>query len=174
MKVGIKKLHPDAVIPKYSKPGDAGLDLTAVEVINDESFQVTYRTGLAMEIPLGYVGLLFPRSSIRNYELNLSNSVGVIDCVPAGTKIQTTNGPVLVEEIFKMSSLNSIYSFNEEFNSIEEDYITDMWIVDNLELLEITTEDNTSIKIPLEKEVYTAFGWKRAKELTLDDTILSF
>ena len=79
MKVGIKKLHPDAVIPKYSKPGDAGLDLTAVEVINDERFQVTYRTGLAMEIPLGYVGLLFPRSSIRNYEISLSNCVGVID-----------------------------------------------------------------------------------------------
>jgi dUTP pyrophosphatase len=79
MKVGIKKLHPDAIIPKYAKSGDAGLDLTAVEVINDEGFQVTYRTGLAMEIPLGYVGLLFPRSSIRNYELTLSNCVGVVD-----------------------------------------------------------------------------------------------
>ena len=174
MKVKVKKLDPNAVIPKYAKLGDAGLDLTAVSIISDDPFQITYGTGLAIEIPEDYVGLLFPRSSIRKMELQLSNSVGVIDCVPAGTKIQTTNGPVLVEEIFKMPSLNSIYSFNEEFNSIEEDYITDMWIVDNLELLEITTEDNTSIKIPLEKEVYTTFGWKRAKELTLDDTILSF
>jgi dUTP pyrophosphatase len=32
-----------------------------------------------MEIPLGYVGLLFPRSSVRNYELALSNCVGVVD-----------------------------------------------------------------------------------------------
>jgi dUTP pyrophosphatase len=79
MKVGIKKLHPDAIIPKYAKSGDAGLDITATEIINDEGFQVTYRTGLAMEIPLGYVGLLFPRSSIRNYQLNLSNCVGVVD-----------------------------------------------------------------------------------------------
>jgi dUTP pyrophosphatase len=79
MKVGIKKLHPDAIIPKYAKSGDAGLDITATEIINDEGFQVTYRTGLAMEIPLGYVGLLFPRSSIRNYELTLSNCVGVVD-----------------------------------------------------------------------------------------------
>lgn len=79
MKVGIKKLHPDAVIPKYAKPGDAGLDLTAVEIINDEGFQVTYKTGLAFEIPLGYVGLLFPRSSVRNYQLSLSNAVGVVD-----------------------------------------------------------------------------------------------
>ena len=79
MKVGIKKLHPDAVIPKYAKPGDAGLDLTATEIINDEGFQVTYGTGLALEIPLGYVGLIFPRSSVRNYQIDLSNCVGVID-----------------------------------------------------------------------------------------------
>ena len=32
-----------------------------------------------MEIPVGYVGLLFPRSSISNYDLTLSNSVGVVD-----------------------------------------------------------------------------------------------
>ncbi|NDB61217.1 dUTP diphosphatase [bacterium] len=79
MRVGVKKLHPNAVIPKYAKPGDAGLDLTAVEIINDEGFQVTYKTGLAFEIPLGYVGLIFPRSSVRNYQLSLSNCVGVID-----------------------------------------------------------------------------------------------
>ena len=79
MKVGVKKLHPNAIIPKYAKPGDAGLDLTAVEIINDEGFQVTYKTGLAFEIPLGYVGLIFPRSSVRNYQLDLSNCVGVID-----------------------------------------------------------------------------------------------
>lgn len=79
MKVGIKKLHPNAVVPKYAKPGDAGLDLTAASLVENTSFQVTYGTGLALEIPLGYVGLIFPRSSVRNYELTLSNCVGVID-----------------------------------------------------------------------------------------------
>ena len=79
MKVGIKRLHPSAIIPRYAKPGDAGLDLTATEIIKDEAFQVTYGTGLAMEIPLGYVGLIFPRSSVRNYQIDLSNCVGVID-----------------------------------------------------------------------------------------------
>ena len=78
MKVGIKKLHPNAIIPKYAKAGDAGLDLTAVEII-DDPVQVTYKTGLAFEIPLGFMGLIFPRSSVRNYELSLSNCVGVID-----------------------------------------------------------------------------------------------
>ena len=79
MKVGIKRLHPSALIPRDAKPGDAGLDLTATEIIKDEAFQVTYGTGIAVEIPEGYVGLIFPRSSIRKYQLQLSNSVGVID-----------------------------------------------------------------------------------------------
>jgi dUTP pyrophosphatase len=79
MRVKIKKLKPEAVIPSYAKLGDAGMDLTATEIIKDEAFQITYGTGIALEIPLGYVGLIFPRSSIRNYQLSLSNCVGVID-----------------------------------------------------------------------------------------------
>jgi dUTP pyrophosphatase len=80
MKVKIKKLHQDAVIPVYAKPGDAGLDLTAIsEVWNKDNTMVTYGTGLAVEIPEGYVGLLFPRSSVSKTTLNLANSVGVID-----------------------------------------------------------------------------------------------
>lgn len=78
MIIKIKKLHEDAVIPSYAKPGDAGMDLTATSIA-DDAFQVTYGTGIAVEIPEGYVGLIFPRSSIRKYQLQLSNSVGVID-----------------------------------------------------------------------------------------------
>jgi dUTP pyrophosphatase len=79
LKVRIKKLHPDAVIPKYAKPGDAGLDLTAVEKFFDQNNNICYRVGLAFEIPEGYVGYLFPRGSLTKKDLLLSNSVGVID-----------------------------------------------------------------------------------------------
>ena len=79
MKVKFKKLHEKAVIPSYAKPGDAGLDLTATSQIEDNTYQVSYGTGLAVEIPEGHVGLIYPRSSIRNKEITLSNSVGVID-----------------------------------------------------------------------------------------------
>ena len=80
MEVKVKKMHAEAVIPSYSKPGDAGLDLTAVsEEWNEGNTMVTYGTGLSIEIPEGYVGLLFPRSSVCKTSLNLSNSVGVID-----------------------------------------------------------------------------------------------
>ena len=85
MKIKVKKINENAVIPKYSKPGDAGLDLTAVSIVSNTTFQVIYDTGLAIEIPEEHVGLIFPRSSICNYELELSNSVGVVDSGYRGT-----------------------------------------------------------------------------------------
>lgn len=79
MEVKIKKLLAEAVIPSYAKPGDAAMDLTATSIIYDEHGNVSYGTGLAFEIPEGYVGLLFPRSSNSKQDLLLSNSVGVVD-----------------------------------------------------------------------------------------------
>ena len=79
MKVRIKKLNPLAVIPSYAKAGDAGMDLIATSIISDTPDQITYGLGIALEIPEGFVGLVFPRSSIRKTGLQLSNSVGVID-----------------------------------------------------------------------------------------------
>jgi len=84
MKVKIKKLHEDAVIPEYVKPGDAGLDLTATSMNvvyhgDGSDVKIIYGTGLAVEIPEGYVGLIFPRSSVHKTSCRLSNSVGVID-----------------------------------------------------------------------------------------------
>lgn len=78
LNVKIKKLHEDAVVPTYAKDGDAGMDLIATSV-SESIEQITYGTGISLEIPYGYVGLVFPRSSIRKYDLSLSNSVGVID-----------------------------------------------------------------------------------------------
>ena len=86
MKVRIKKTHPDAKIPTYAKPGDAGLDLTAVsKTYNTEHGFYEYDTGLAFEIPEGYVGLLFPRSSVSKKDLSLANSIGVLDSSFRGT-----------------------------------------------------------------------------------------
>lgn len=80
MKVKIKKLNELAVIPTYAHNTDAGLDLTAISYEYDSRIDChIYGTGLAIEIPEGYVGLLFPRSSNRKTDSYLSNSVGVID-----------------------------------------------------------------------------------------------
>ncbi len=83
MIVKIKKLHEKATIPKQGSAGAAGFDLTAVSVTEVESHglisYIEYDTGLAVDIPDGFVGLLFPRSSISNKGLSLANSVGVVD-----------------------------------------------------------------------------------------------
>ena len=79
MKVKIKKIHPDAVIPRYAKTGDAGLDLVATSKMFDQDGNVVYGTGLCFEIPEGYVGLLLPRSSNSKTSLLLTNHCGVLD-----------------------------------------------------------------------------------------------
>ncbi len=79
MKVRIKKLNELAVIPSYAKDGDAGMDLVATSIISETDTQITYGIGLALEIPKGFVGLIFPRSSVRKTRLMLSNCVGVVD-----------------------------------------------------------------------------------------------
>lgn len=79
MKVKIKKISKNAVIPSYAKQGDAGMDLTATSKFFDEYGNICYGVGLAFEIPEGYVGLVFPRSSCSKKQLVLANAVGVID-----------------------------------------------------------------------------------------------
>ena len=77
--IRFKKLHPDAKAPYQATVGSAGFDLTAVsrEVISE--YHTKYDTGLAVEIPAGHVGLVFPRSSIYKTDTILTNCVGVID-----------------------------------------------------------------------------------------------
>ena len=79
MKVNVKKLDINAVLPTYARHGDAGMDLTATSKSYDEHGNVCYGTSLAFEIPTGFVGLLFPRSSNTKKDLILGNSVGVLD-----------------------------------------------------------------------------------------------
>lgn len=83
MEVKFKRLTDEAVMPIRAHKGDAGIDLTCtrIEQVANEARQVllVYHTDLAVEIPEGHVGLLFPRSSIWKKSLAQSNAVGVID-----------------------------------------------------------------------------------------------
>lgn len=83
--VNIKKLSKNAVIPTYAHDGDAGMDLTAVSYnYNKEYDYWEYKTDLAIEIPNGYVGFIFPRSSNSNKDVYMCNSVGVGDSLYRG------------------------------------------------------------------------------------------
>lgn len=82
MQIKIKKLKEEAVIPSYGTDFSAGLDLTATsleKVDKGEYGYYEYGTGLAFEIPEGFVGLIYPRSSISKTGHILANSVAVID-----------------------------------------------------------------------------------------------
>lgn len=80
--VKFKRLTGTAKAPVRGSADAAGWDLTADKLVyNDElppSIDV-FHTGIAVAIPKGYVGLLFPRSSIRKTDYSLANSIGVID-----------------------------------------------------------------------------------------------
>jgi dUTP pyrophosphatase len=109
LKIRLKKLNPTAVTPSYSKDGDAGMDLTSTTIISHTTDQVTYGTGISLEIPKDYVGLVFPRSSIRKYDLELTNSVGVIDSGYRG-EIQLTFN--------KVNSKTTIYNVGDRVGQI--------------------------------------------------------
>ena len=78
MKIKVKLLYEDAKLPTKAHATDAGFDLYARALEVDKNGALVYGTGVAMAIPDGYVGLVFPRSSIAKYTLTLSNCVGVI------------------------------------------------------------------------------------------------
>lgn len=181
----MKKYNPNAIIPKYAHEGDAGFDFTAI--INEKDTMGNWtntvmvspgekyivKTGISMAIPVGYEVQVRPRSGLAyKHGITVINAPGTIDCVPVGTKIATPAGNVNVENLYKNKDA-CVYSFNEETQDIEEDIVEDMWIVKDLELLEIETEDGI-VKIPTEKELYTQNGWKKARDLTISDEILSF
>lgn len=83
MTLKIKRLEENAVLPIRAHSTDAGIDLTCTTITQEinECGQLilVYHSGIAVDIPEGYVGLLFPRSSVANKSLCLTNCVGVID-----------------------------------------------------------------------------------------------
>lgn len=79
MELKIKKIHPEAVLPTFAHPADAGMDLYAVETVTIESGErVQIKTGIAMAIPMGFVGLIWDKSGVSQ-KFGLKTFGGVID-----------------------------------------------------------------------------------------------
>ena len=115
--VKIMKLVEEAVIPQYSLEGDAGLDLTATFRKYDEFGNMIYHTGLAIEIPKGYVGLLFPRSSVSKKQQFLTNAVGVIDSNYRG-EIMLKFKPTVQSHNKVESLFNEMYEVGEKIGQL--------------------------------------------------------
>ena len=120
MKVNVKKLDSNAVVPTYAKHGDAGMDLTATSKWYDESGNVCYGTGLAFEIPNGFAGFLFPRSSNTKKDLILGNSVGVIDSGYRG------------EVVLKFKAIDTQYLQDGKLTFLKRDFMKEYSIGDRI------------------------------------------
>lgn len=112
MEVKFKKLSDKAVVPSRAHASDAGLDLTATRITTEVNecgqFVLVYHTDLAFEIPEGYVGFVFPRSSIAKKSVYFTNSVSVIDSNYRGElifKLKNTSG----------DSIPSVYNVGDKF-----------------------------------------------------------
>ena len=81
LSIGVRQLDPDLPMPSYAHPGDAGADLhAAVDVDIAPGTWVTVPTGLAIELPDGYVGLVHPRSGLAaRLGVTVLNAPGTID-----------------------------------------------------------------------------------------------
>lgn len=81
MRVLFKKLVPDASIPAYAHPGDAGMDLRSVEsLVVEPGKRALVHTGLVMILPKGYEGQVRPRSGLAlKHGITVLNTPGTID-----------------------------------------------------------------------------------------------
>lgn len=138
MQLKFKKLSEKAVLPVRAHKTDAGMDLTATSIttqINEcGQLMLVYHTDLAVEIPEGYVGLLFPRSSVYKKSLAQTNSVGVID---AGYR-----GEIMA--VFKTTTdvVPAVYKEGERFAQLVIVPIPEIEIVEAEELSESDRGEN--------------------------------
>lgn len=134
MELKVKKLHPDAVIPKYATDGAACFDLVAIgdsEPHELDEWADIYSTGLAFEVPPGWVMLIFSRSGHGFQKgVRLSNCVGVIDSDYRGE----------VKVSIRDDSANG---FNEEFSGqrIAQAMLVQIPRPDLVEVAELSSTD---------------------------------
>jgi len=109
MKLKIKKLHKDAKLPTHGHPGDAGIDFYAVEdVVFLSGKQERVHTGVAVEIPEGYVGLIWDKSGV-SFNMGLKIMGGVIDSSFRGelvmSLLNTKDEKIILEKGHKIAQM---------------------------------------------------------------------
>lgn len=109
MKIKVKKLKDDAKLPTHGHPGDAGMDFYCIhEVVFKPGKQERVHTGVAIEIPDGYVGLIWDKSG-TSFNLGLKVMGGVMDSSYRGEVIMsllnTSNKEVRLEKGQKVAQM---------------------------------------------------------------------
>lgn len=166
--------NPD---PEYATDGASGFDLRAHipdgDVTIPSGQYKVVNTALSFEIPEGFELQVRSRSGLAaKHGVAVLNGVGTIDCVPKGTKISTPDGDKLIEELYSDETTRLVYCYDVENGELTTGAILDMWIVHDLEMVEIITEEGDILKLPKTKEVLTDSGWCLASLLTDKHKIL--
>lgn len=109
MKIKIKKLREDAKLPTHGLEGDAGIDFYAIESVTFlPRKQERVPTGVSIEIPDGYVGLIWDKSSI-SFNMGLKIMGGVIDSGYRGeiimSLLNTGDKEVILEKGHKIAQM---------------------------------------------------------------------
>lgn len=129
MTIKFKRLNEKAVMPTRAHKGDAGFDLTSTGVTTEVSecgqLILVYHTGIAVEIPEGYFGMLVCRSSISKKSLALCNAVGAVDAgyrgeIMAKFRVTTDVIPALYKEGERFAQLLILPVPEVEFEEVEE------------------------------------------------------
>ena len=125
MKITFKKLTKSATAPTKAHSTDAGFDLCATSFSVDDNGLLVYGTGIAVDIPEGYVGKLYPRSSIAKYGLALTNGVGVIDAGYHGEILMKFRPTESVRE-----GLESVYQIGDRIGQLVIEKLPDVEMVE--------------------------------------------
>lgn len=115
MQLKVKRLNQETKLPSYATDGSNGLDLTATNIRFLEN-TIEIRTGISVEIPEGYVGLLFPRSSVSKKNFMLANSVGVIDSDYRGEII--LNFKIIQDNVTGLFKYSQAYQVGERVGQL--------------------------------------------------------
>lgn len=101
VEVRVQRLDPDLPLPSYAHPGDAGADLySAQDALLEPAGRVIVRTGIAIELPMGFVGLVHPRSGLAAKQgVTVLNAPGTVDAGYRGEVmvILVNHGPAAVK-----------------------------------------------------------------------------
>lgn len=132
MKIRIKKLHPDAVIPKYATNGSSGFDLVALEdVFLAPGETKLVKTGLAVDVGPGYEMQVRPRSglSLKTY-LRVANAPGTVDSDYRGEVCVIMTNTALVGQIGHNAELYQKYCQIKKGDRIAQGVICPVMLAD--------------------------------------------
>ena len=126
MKLKVKKVHPEAKLPSYAHPHDAGMDLFALEDVKIKPGEIArIRSGVAMEIPEGYVGLCWDKSG-----LSMKNGIKVL----AG----------VIDSGFRGELVMGVINLGKEEHTFEKGHKVMQMLLQPVEIADITEVDELS------------------------------